>query len=98
MGQGLSSSAMRHVERSQADDVAQTGDDKNCTGAWDTAEEAAEEAGGGEGGTGMKPTVQLVSQIVEKQKVRPRKHHISSRIEYAVKSLAHLKMLTHHAG
>jgi hypothetical protein len=53
---------------------------------------------GGEGGTGMKPTVQLVSQIVEKQKVRPRKHHISSRIEYAVKSLAHLKMLTHHAG
>ena len=35
---------MRHVERSPADDVAQTGDDKDCTGAWDTAEEV----GGGE--------------------------------------------------
>ena len=52
---------MRHVERLQADDVAQTGDDKDCTGVWDTAEEARARARGGGGGTGTKLTVQLVS-------------------------------------
>lgn len=41
---------MRHVERLQADDVAQTGDDKDCTGVWDTAEEARARARGGGGG------------------------------------------------
>ena len=30
---------MQHVERSRTDGLAQTGDDKDRTGTWDTAEE-----------------------------------------------------------
>ena len=69
---------MRHVERSPADDVAQTGDDKDCTGAWDTAEEV-----GGGGSTGTKPAVQLVSQTGEKQKVVTDSHLTRGRVNPA---------------